>query len=132
MIPMENWATKAVDKINRERKNVTGQKEKLMAGEVFNVIKDFCLQDEEFAQAVVQGGNFADCMKQVAADVGDSISDLEAYKKAVQFYFPDAEIQMQMSIDLVGAAAEPEHVREKVCRKHDNGKMFLNLEDFFV
>ncbi len=132
MIPMENWVTKAVDKLNRERKNVTGQKEKIMADEVFKAIKDFCLQDEEFAQAVVQGGNFADCMKQVATGIGNSISDLEAYKKAVQFYFPGAEIQMQMSIDLVGAAAKPEHVTEKVSHKHDNGKMFLNLEDFFV
>ena len=38
--------------------------------------------------------------------MGSSISDLEAYKKAVQFYFPGAEIKFHMTIDLIGKAAE--------------------------
>ena len=37
-------------------------------------------------------------MASVAKDVGSSISDLDAYKKAVQFYFPGAEIEFQMKI----------------------------------
>lgn len=45
--------------------------------------------------------------------LGDSISDLEAYKKAVQFYFPGAVVNMQLTIDLIGTAAEnDEPVRE--------------------
>ena len=106
MISMENWATQAHEKLKKERAAVSGQKEKAMAGEVLDVIRDFCSQEPEFAQAVVQGGSFAECMKKVAAGVGTSISDLEAYKKAVQFYFPGAVVNMQLTIDLIGDAAQ--------------------------
>lgn len=77
-----------------------------MADAVMNAVQQFCKQEPEFAQAVVQSGTFAECMKKVAAGAGNAISDLEAYKKAVQFYFPGANVNMQMTIDLVGSAAE--------------------------
>lgn len=105
MITMENWATQAVQKLEKEKAAVTGQKEKIMADAVMAALKDFCLQDEEFAQAIVQGGSFDKCMQAVAKGVGNSISDLDAYKKAVQFYFPGAKIKMHMTIDLIGDAA---------------------------
>ena len=140
MISMENWATQAVKKLTDEKGKVSGNKEKAMAGAVLAALKDFCLQDEEFAQAIVQGGSFADCMKKVASGVGNSISDLEAYKKAVQFYFPGAEVKMQLTIDLIGAAAgdpepetipvaEPAPVKPKVISLNlDDG---FDLSDFF-
>lgn len=113
MIPMENWATQAHEKLKKERSAVSGSKERAMADAVLDAIKVFCSQEPEFAQAVVQSGSFADCMKKVAAGVSDSISDLEAYKKAVQFYFPGAVVNMQLTIDLIGEAAEKgEPVRE--------------------
>lgn len=104
MITMENWATQAVAKLEKGKKEVKGQKESAMAGAVMVALKDFCLQEEEFAQAIVQGGSFTDCMKAVAKGVGNSISDIDAYKKAVQFYFPGAKVKMQLSIDLIGDA----------------------------
>ena len=106
MIPMENWATQAYEKLKKERPAVTGQKEKVMADAVLNAVQEFCKQEPEFAQAVAQGGSFADCMKKVAAGAGNAISDLEAYRKAVQFYFPGAAVKMQLTIDLVGSAAD--------------------------
>lgn len=69
-------------------------------------LEDFCRQDEEFAQAVAQGGSFESCMKVVAKGCSTSLSDLEAYRRAVQFYFPGAEIRFQMAIDLCGEAEE--------------------------
>ena len=52
-------------------------------------------------------------MKAVAKSVGGSISDLEAYQRAVRFYFPGAKVKMQLTIDLIGDAAEaPEKARE--------------------
>lgn len=126
MIPMENWAAQAVRKLDDEKKDVKGQKETVMKGAVLAAVKDFCVQDEEFAQAVVQGGTFAECMKKVAAGTGNAISDLDAYKKAVQFYFPGAEVKMQLTIDLIGkAAGETAPVAEppKV--------ISLDLADFF-
>ncbi len=109
-----------------EKVSVTGQKEKAMAQAVAEALGQFCRQDREFAQAVAQGGSFQDCMKAVARGVGSSISDLEAYKKAVRFYFPGAEIRVQMTIDLVGRAADPAEYRPG---ERQRG-FVLNLEDF--
>lgn len=105
MITLEKWATKAMEKLEKEKSKVSGTKETAMAAAVAAALIDFSQQDAEFAQAVVQGGSFADCMKAVAKGVGNSISDIDAYKKAVQFYFPGAKIKMQLSIDLIGDAA---------------------------
>lgn len=113
---------------------VVGQKEKAMAKAVSTVLQDFCRQDEEFAQAVAQGGSFKDCMIAVAKGVGNSISDLDAYKKAVRFYFPGADISVQMKIDLIGDAGKPETrqaVSDKVKTEKPTG-IILNLEDFLL
>lgn len=123
MIEKGSWADKALEKLTEGVKTAEGQKEKVMAGSVSETLKDFCLQDDEFAQAVVQGGSFKECMKTVAKGVGSSISDLEAYKKAVQFYFPGAEIKVQMTIDLIGDAADSDEIEEKP------KQMFLTLSD---
>lgn len=133
MIPMNNWATQAVNKLEKERKAVTGRHAVIMAPAVAAQLKSFCQQDAEFAQAVVQGGTFADCMKKVASGVGDSISDLDAYKKAVQFYFPGAEVKMQLTIDLIGQAASGgQLVAEQPAQAEEGPKVIsLNLADFF-
>lgn len=128
MIPMNNWATQAVNKLDEERKTVTGRYEVIMAPAVAEQLKSFCQQDAEFAQAVVQGGTFAACMKKVASGVGSSISDLDAYKKAVQFYFPGAEVKMQLTIDLIGQAAG----EDQPAQAEEGPKVIsLNLADFF-
>ena len=103
---MSEFRDEALKKLREGAKNVRGSKELAMKEAVRATLETFCTQDEEFAQAVVQGGSFSDCMTTVAKGVGGHISDLEAYKKAVQFYFPGAEIRMQMTIDLIGAAAK--------------------------
>lgn len=94
-----------------------------MKDAVHEQLIDFCEQDYEFAQAVVQGGSFEDCMKAVAKGCGNCLSDLEAYSRAVQFYFPGAEIRMQMSIDLIGAAGMDD-------TGNVGGGIILNLSDF--
>ncbi|MBP1581694.1 MAG: hypothetical protein J6A26_04800 [Oscillospiraceae bacterium] len=131
MISMDNWATQAVNKLSQEKKAVAGNKEKAMAEAVYRAIEDFCLQDEEFAQAVVQGGSFVDCMKKVASGVGNSISDLDAYKKAVQFYFPGAEVKMQLTIDLIGKAAGETKNQAQPDPVAAQPAMILDLADFF-
>lgn len=113
---MSGYRDEALKKLREGAKSVRGQKELAMKDAVRATLETFCTQDEEFAQAVVQGGDFPSCMAAVAKGVGGSISDLEAYRKAVQFYFPGAEIRMQMTIDLIGAAAaapEPEKTEAK-------------------
>ena len=76
-------------------------KAELMKKSVHDALLDFCRQDEEFAQAVAQGGSFAACMKAVSGKVkNQALSDLEAWAAAVKFYFPGAGIQFTMTIDL--------------------------------
>lgn len=134
MIPLNNWANEAIDKLKEGEKNVSGNKEKAMAPVVAAQLESFCRQDAEFAQAVAQGGTFSDCMKAVANGVGSSISDLDAYKKAVRFYFPGAEVKMQLTIDLIGKAAgetEPEAIPVTAPAPQKPKVISLNLDDGF-
>jgi hypothetical protein len=111
---MSEFRNAALKKIQGEFKN--GKFDRYgnaMKTDVLRQLEDFIEQDDEFAQAVAQGGSFEDCMEAVAKSVGGSISDLEAYQRAVQFYFPGAKVKMQLTIDLIGDAAEaPEKARE--------------------
>jgi len=97
----------------------------IMKKGTLDALKTFCEQDEEFAQAVVQGGTFTDCMKAVAKNCGNGISDLDAYGRAVQFYFPTAAIHFTMTIDLAPHA----HDEETDCTAHK--AVVLNLADFW-
>lgn len=93
----------AIDKLDKEYKSGKYDRyAEVMKKAVRDALADFAGQDTEFAQAIVQGGSFEDCMKAVAKGCGKSISDIEAYSRAVQFYFPGAVIRMQMKIDLLG------------------------------
>lgn len=68
---------------------------------VHRALVGFCRQDREFAQAVVQGGSFDECMKAVGKAVKNgAISDIDAFTEAVRFYFPGAGIDVKMTIDL--------------------------------
>lgn len=106
----------AIKKLDEELKAIKGDRYvSVMKGAVHDALVSFCEQDAEFAQAVVQGGTFADCMKAVANNCGSALSDLEAYRRAVQFYFPGADIRMQMSVNLCASVEteEPEELPEK-------------------
>lgn len=115
----------AVNKLNEEYKSGKYDRyAQVMKTSVRKALEEFCRQDEEFAQAVVQGGTFENCMKAVAQNCGSGISDLEAYRRAVQFYFPGADIRFRMEIDLCASVREPEP--ESGNRK----AVLLDLADF--
>lgn len=92
--------SQAIAKIDAELKAYKGDRYgNAMKDYVAGVLKDFCGQNDEFAQAVAQGGSFADCMKAVAGKVkGSYISDLDACKAAAEFYFPGSVVEFQMVI----------------------------------
>ena len=74
---------------------------KVIGEPVLKALCDFCIQNSEFAQAVEQSDKtIGDCIKEVTKGIGSAISDLEVYKKAVQFYFKGATVQMKLTIDL--------------------------------
>ena len=103
---MSEWYEKAKEKIERESKE--GKYDRCasaMKEEVKKALLSFVRQDDELAQAVVQGGSFSECMGHVATGCGSHISDLAAFEKAVQFYFPGARVHYRMEVDLIGDAA---------------------------
>ncbi len=118
---MSSWYEQAQDKLEKGAGEVKGQQAGVMKSAVQKTLLDFCRQEEEFAQAVVQGGSFADCMAAVAKGVGTCISDLDAYKRAVTFYFPGAEVSVVMRIDLCGSVRGEEPA--------ENGLLRLNFDD---
>ena len=99
---MSEWTAKAAARLEDECKS--GKFDKYgsaMKEAVQKALLDFCRQDDEFAQAGVQGGSFTDCMAAVGKKVKNgSISDLDAYSAAVGFYFPGARISFEMRIEL--------------------------------
>lgn len=115
-----NWYEQAKARLEEEYGKVKGPKEGAMKSAVRDALLEFCRQNEEFAQAVAQGGSFADCMAAVAKRVGSSISDLEAYRKAVGFYFDGAQVEYSMTIRL-----------EPADTGRDRESIVLDLADFF-
>lgn len=112
-------------------KEVKGREAQVMAGPVAEALRNFCRQNVAFARAVAQGGSLADCMAAVAKGVGQSISDVDAYKKAVGFYLPDASIRVQMTIDLGGEAEKTVPAPKPALHLHkSDGPFVLNLDDF--
>ncbi len=101
-----NWKEKAVEKI---KENKTRRPSENKAGAVFEAVADamaeFCSQDEEFAQAICQSDKtLAECCTEIMTGVGSSISDLEVYKRAVNFYFTGATVKFSMTVELCGNA----------------------------
>ena len=115
----KQWQDKAIEKTTAERKQVKGQKESAMANAVLDMVHEFCIQSPVFAKAVAEGGSFSDCMATVAKGVGNHISDIDAYKKAVRFYLPGADIAVKMDIQ---TAAQPQ-------REEPAQSMSFSLED---
>ena len=65
-----------------------------------DALTEFCRQEPEFEQAIEQSGkSFDDCLTAITKGIGQSISDLEIYTRAVKFYFPVAAVRFHMTID---------------------------------
>lgn len=117
----------AVAKIEAELKAFRGgNKETAVKSAVADTLKEFALQDGEFAQAIVQNDKtLSDCCTAVMKGVGTSISDHEAYRRAVRFYFPGADVRFQMVVDLCPRAGD-----EKAAAPGQQA-VILDLADFF-
>lgn len=125
-----SWKEQALEKLKAERASASYDKyAKIMQAQVHGALVDFCRQDEEFAQAVVQGGTFEECMKAVAKNCGSGISDLEAFRRAVRFYFPGADVKFHMTVNLC-ADVEAEAEVAAAAPVASTGPKILDLEDF--
>jgi hypothetical protein len=118
----------AIAKLQLERKSINRNDQKInaMGDPVADALIEFCRQDIEFAQAVVQGGSFAECMVTVAKGAGAALSDLEAYGRAVQYYFPGAGVNMTMTINLCASVEHDEPIEQQTKKPG----IVLDLTDF--
>lgn len=97
-----------------------GQKERVIAKPTAEALIEFCRQSDEFGQAVLDGKSFAECVKSVCGSIkGNACSDIEVYEKAVEFYFPGAKVDFQMTIRM----SEFEEKRDNI--------ISLDLTNFF-
>lgn len=130
---LNEWAKQAAQKLEAEKKAGKYNKyAQIMKERVCETLKFFCRQDREFAQAVVQGGTFENCMKAVAADArtfgdGHGIPDPEAFRRAVRFYFPGADVTYHMTINL---CADVEADAAATVPASNAGPKIIDLEDF--
>ena len=125
----------AREKLKKELPGVSGQKEGAVKQAVADALLNFAEQDEEFAQAIVQGGSFKDCVAAVCKGVGNSISDLEAYRRAAAFYFPGSTVRFEMHIDLNPSVTAEDGGDSSPCRGAKDGGggkggLVIDLADF--
>ena len=70
---------------------------------VYDSVRDtlvgFCEQNAEFADAILQAEKtLGECCDTIMQKCGQSISDVEVYARAVNFYFPGAKVEMKMTV----------------------------------
>lgn len=109
----------AVDKLGQEEASFSGgSKEQAIHKAVAATLKKFCEEDARFAQVFLKTRRtLSDCCGQIVRGVGNSISDIEVYRRAVQFYFPNSEIEFKMNILLTGEAPSEEEMSKEPERK---------------
>ncbi len=123
---MNEWYDRASKKLETEKRaGKFGRHANVMKDAVCEALDSFCKQDEEFAEAVVQGGSFEACMETVAKGCGSALSDLEAFRRAVRFYFPGADVRFHMSVNLCADVEGGEPPEERRAESK-----ILDLEDF--
>ena len=83
--------------------DIKGKKQEAIAIDTAIALKSFCEQEPEFEQAIEQSGKtFQECLNDVVKGIGNSISDIEVFRRAVKFYFSTATVNFVMNIDLSG------------------------------
>ena len=98
----QTFGNLAVEKLKSEAKKSSG---KFIYSEVtngvLNALIHFCNQSEIFAKVIYETDKtFEACIKVVLHNHGICLSDIEAYRRAVSFYFETADVSFEMIIHL--------------------------------
>ena len=127
---MNPYFEEAKGKIQTEHKSAKyDQRAKVMAPSVVKALVGFCEQDAILTEKVAHGRSFEECMAAVAKNVGSSLSDLEAYRRAVKFYDPEADVRFAMNISRGSRGKSTPLREEKKAVVKDESKI-IDLEDF--
>ena len=89
----------AIEKINPKSIKKSNRYMEVVAEPVAKALHGFCRQSEEFARAIVETDRtFEDCLLTITKGIGQALSDIDTYQRAVEFYFPGAKIEFKMTI----------------------------------
>ena len=104
LIKCKSMSELAAEKIAQELKDYKGDRYgQAVKDFVASTLTNFCQQDERFAQVVFHTeATLSDCCSKIMKGCGSHISDIDVYRGAVRYYFPNAEIQFTMTIDASG------------------------------
>ncbi|MBE6722713.1 MAG: hypothetical protein E7572_09615 [Ruminococcaceae bacterium] len=96
---MSEITKQAQGKLKQESKqNKIGQYASAVIQPVYKALSGFC-KEEWFAQEVLDmDKTLGDCCETIMQGVKSSISDLEVYKRAVEFYVPGSTVQFEMKV----------------------------------
>ena len=76
-----------------------------------STLTNFCGQSQRFAQVVYETpATLSDCCAEIMKGCGSHISDIDVYRGAVRYYFPNAEIEFTLTIDASGDMPTPEEM----------------------
>lgn len=112
LIKPRNYGELAAEKIAKElaafKGNRYGEAVKTF---VASTLTNFCGQSERFAKVVFETeATLSDCCAEIMKKCGDHISDIDVYRGAVRYYFPNAEVQFTMTIDASGDIPSPDEM----------------------
>ena len=104
-------ATKKLDE--EEKAFVGGFKAKLIFPHVCKTLRGFIDEDDRFAKVFANTARtVSECCAAIVDKSGDALSDLEVYRKAVQFYFPNADVEFKMNVRITGDAPTEEEMKK--------------------
>lgn len=113
MSVLVDYKNLAVSKIENELKQC-GDKLHPVYRCVADTLQGFCRQDEEFAKAIYESDkDFNSCMESVLKNKGNCLSDIEAYRRAVRFYFDGADVIFEMRLELCGDSEKSDMILPK-------------------
>lgn len=100
----DQLASEAVDLLKRGKKSPS-QKAAAVESAAREALTLFIRQEPEFAEAVIAkdngtGEGFAGCLEYIVKNCGFCLSDITAYRRAVEYYFPGAGVHFTMTVNL--------------------------------
>lgn len=110
----EGVVSAAGKKLDEEEKAFVGSgRAKMIFPHVVKTLRGFIEEDDRFADVFANTARtISECCASVVDKSGDVMSDLEVYRKAVQFYFPNADVEFKMNVRITGAAPSEEEMKK--------------------
>lgn len=112
LVIQKDFSKLATDKIAKELSEFKGDRYgQAVKSFVSSTLTNFCGQSQRFAQVVYETpATLSDCCAEIMKGCGSHISDIDVYRGAVRYYFPNAEIEFTLTIDASGDMPTPEEM----------------------